>query len=284
MTEPGDRAPVPRASQHLRRPRQYRGVPAPLRVARDRLPGEHAAGRERHCPRPTCTTSAAARIAIRCWSRTTCRARPAICARPSTTARRCWRCAAATSCWVDRYRGPPWGRDAGHRAGRPGDGRRRRSHDRQHHAGVRSRRRRQCARWWASRTTPGARIWAPASKPLGRVIRGRGDNGEDGGEGVRDGRVIGTYVHGPLLPKNPWLADLIITEALARRNGAVELEPLDDSLELESQRVAAARGGTVHRAQSSPRWTNGSPGRHRSRNRWIGGRRSTLPSSERGTS
>ncbi len=80
----------------------------------------------------------------------------------------------------------------------------------------------------------------PANRWAGS-FEGRGNNGEDGGEGVRDGRVIGTYVHGPLLPKNPWLADLIITEALERRNGAVELEPLDDTLELESQRVAAAR-------------------------------------------
>ena len=81
-----------------------------------------------------------------------------------------------------------------------------------------------------------------ACEPLGRVVRGRGNNGEDGGEGVRDGRVIGTYVHGPLLPKNPWLADLIIAEALERRHGRVALEPLDDALELESQRVAAIRG------------------------------------------
>jgi CobQ-like glutamine amidotransferase family enzyme len=81
----------------------------------------------------------------------------------------------------------------------------------------------------------------PGLEPLGRVIKGRGNNGEDGGEGVRDGRVIGTYVHGPLLPKNPWLADWIIAEALDRRYGRVELEPLDDTLERESQRVAAAR-------------------------------------------
>jgi CobQ-like glutamine amidotransferase family enzyme len=81
----------------------------------------------------------------------------------------------------------------------------------------------------------------PGLAPLGRVVRGNGNNGEDGNEGVRDGRVIGTYVHGPLLPKNPWLADLIIAEALERRHGDVELEPLDDALELESQRVAADR-------------------------------------------
>lgn len=81
----------------------------------------------------------------------------------------------------------------------------------------------------------------PGLEPLGRVVKGRGNNGEDGGEGVRDGRVIGTYVHGPLLPKNPWLADWIIAEALERRYGRVELEALDDTLESESQRVAAAR-------------------------------------------
>ena len=78
-------------------------------------------------------------------------------------------------------------------------------------------------------------------QPLGRVVRGRGNNGEDGQEGVRDGRIIGTYVHGPLLPKNPWLADLIIAEALERRHGRVELAPLDDALELEAQRVAGER-------------------------------------------
>jgi CobQ-like glutamine amidotransferase family enzyme len=77
-------------------------------------------------------------------------------------------------------------------------------------------------------------------EPLGRVIHGHGNNGEDGGEGVRAGTVIGTYVHGPLLPKNPWLADWLIVRALARRGWAGELEPLDDALELEAQRVAAA--------------------------------------------
>jgi lipid II isoglutaminyl synthase (glutamine-hydrolysing) len=77
-------------------------------------------------------------------------------------------------------------------------------------------------------------------KPLGRVVTGHGNNGSDGGEGVHAGGVIGTYVHGPLLPKNPWLADWLIARALAR-GGAIEpLEPLDDALEHEASRVAQA--------------------------------------------
>ena len=69
-------------------------------------------------------------------------------------------------------------------------------------------------------------------QPLGRVVSGFGNNGKDGAEGVRRGRLIGTYLHGPLLPKNAWLADVLIAWALERRHGtAPELEPLDDRLE-----------------------------------------------------
>ncbi|HEY7152142.1 MAG TPA: glutamine amidotransferase [Solirubrobacterales bacterium] len=82
--------------------------------------------------------------------------------------------------------------------------------------------------------------------PLGRVIRGFGNNGEDGHEGVRRANMIGTYLHGPLLPKNAWLADRLIELALSRRLGASpQLEPLDDELELaahESAHGAAMRG------------------------------------------
>lgn len=63
-------------------------------------------------------------------------------------------------------------------------------------------------------------------EPLGRVLKGHGNNGKDDFEGVRKGNVIGTYLHGPLLPKNVWLADRLIELALG-----VELDPLDDSLE-----------------------------------------------------
>ncbi len=82
-----------------------------------------------------------------------------------------------------------------------------------------------------------------AAQPLGRVVKGFGNNGHDGLEGVRRDNLIGTYLHGPLLPKNAWLADRLIQMALARREGSEpELAPLDDSLETaahESARKAA---------------------------------------------
>jgi lipid II isoglutaminyl synthase (glutamine-hydrolysing) len=77
-------------------------------------------------------------------------------------------------------------------------------------------------------------------RPLGRVLHGHGNNGRDGGEGVHAGRIVGTYIHGPLLPKNPALADLLIAEALGRRHGTVGLEPLDDRLEGTAHDVALA--------------------------------------------
>ena len=67
--------------------------------------------------------------------------------------------------------------------------------------------------------------------PLGRVLSGHGNNGEDGTEGARYQNVFGTYSHGPLLPKNPEFADLILQTALAYRNPGVTLPPLDDRLE-----------------------------------------------------
>jgi lipid II isoglutaminyl synthase (glutamine-hydrolysing) len=70
------------------------------------------------------------------------------------------------------------------------------------------------------------------AQPLGRVLAGFGNNGEDGLEGVRSGNLIGTYLHGPLLPKNAWLADHLIATALEQRYGSrPELGPLDDALE-----------------------------------------------------
>ena len=77
-------------------------------------------------------------------------------------------------------------------------------------------------------------------QPLGRVVSGFGNNGKDGVEGVRRGRLIGTYLHGPLLPKNAWLADVLIAWALERRLGAApDLEPLDDRLEQAAHESAA---------------------------------------------
>jgi CobQ-like glutamine amidotransferase family enzyme len=72
-------------------------------------------------------------------------------------------------------------------------------------------------------------------RPLGRVLNGQGNNGRDGFEGVHRDNVIGTYLHGPLLPKNIWLADRLIELALG-----IELEPLAND-ELEDAAHASAR-------------------------------------------
>ena len=68
-------------------------------------------------------------------------------------------------------------------------------------------------------------------RPLGKVSFGYGNNGEDGQEGVRYRNVFGTYLHGPLLPKNPHLADLLLRLALQRRDSNAFLMELDDRLE-----------------------------------------------------
>jgi lipid II isoglutaminyl synthase (glutamine-hydrolysing) len=80
------------------------------------------------------------------------------------------------------------------------------------------------------------------AEPLGRVVAGFGNNGEDGFEGTRVGGAVGTYLHGPLLPRNPWLADWLLARALARKLGeAPQLEPLPDEFESRAQRVSADR-------------------------------------------
>jgi lipid II isoglutaminyl synthase (glutamine-hydrolysing) len=72
----------------------------------------------------------------------------------------------------------------------------------------------------------------PSAEPLGRVLHGHGNNGRDRHEGVKRLNLIGTYLHGPLLPKNAWLADRLIALAIERRTGSPpELEPLGDDLE-----------------------------------------------------
>ena len=70
---------------------------------------------------------------------------------------------------------------------------------------------------------------------LGRVVAGSGNNGDDGTEGVAEGAIFGTYLHGSLLPKNPHLADHVTAAALRRRDIKI-LEVLDDTLELEAHR------------------------------------------------
>jgi len=79
----------------------------------------------------------------------------------------------------------------------------------------------------------------PDAAPLGRVIAGHGNNGKDKTEGAVQGKLIGCYLHGSALPKNPWLADRLIGWGLARRHGPVELAPLDDAEEYAAQVQAA---------------------------------------------
>ncbi|MGH7752153.1 MAG: glutamine amidotransferase, partial [Gemmatimonadales bacterium] len=83
----------------------------------------------------------------------------------------------------------------------------------------------------------------PSARPLGVVERGWGNNGEDRTEGAVYRHAYGTYLHGPLLPKNPWLADHLIAAALRRIHGEVMLAPLDDRLEREAHEAALRRFG-----------------------------------------
>jgi CobQ-like glutamine amidotransferase family enzyme len=88
----------------------------------------------------------------------------------------------------------------------------------------------------------GRTILGEGATPLGRVVAGFGNDGESGFEGCRVSAAIGTYLHGPLLPRNPWLADWLLAQALARQLGSPpELEPLPDELELRAHEVASAR-------------------------------------------
>ena len=72
---------------------------------------------------------------------------------------------------------------------------------------------------------------------MGEVLYGHGNDGTTGQEGCLYKNVMGTYVHGPLLPKNPGVADYLISHALERRYGTAELEPLDDTEELAANKV-----------------------------------------------
>jgi CobQ-like glutamine amidotransferase family enzyme len=73
-------------------------------------------------------------------------------------------------------------------------------------------------------------------EPLGRVVSGYGNNGEDGTEGAFYRNAIATYSHGPLLPKNPFIADWLIQTALLEKyQTSVSLEPLDDTLATQAR-------------------------------------------------
>jgi CobQ-like glutamine amidotransferase family enzyme len=80
-------------------------------------------------------------------------------------------------------------------------------------------------------------------QPLGRVVAGFGNDGRSGFEGCRLGRALGTYLHGPLLPRNPWLADWLLAQAVAHATDGDPpvFEPLGDELEAEAHSVAAGR-------------------------------------------
>ena len=86
----------------------------------------------------------------------------------------------------------------------------------------------------------GRTVLGPRAEPLGTVLRGHGNDGTTGLEGVRTGNVIATYMHGPLLPKNVWFADWLVQRAL----GMTEpLAPLDDALELAAGAAARRAAG-----------------------------------------
>lgn len=72
-------------------------------------------------------------------------------------------------------------------------------------------------------------------EPLGKVIKGYGNNGEDSTEGIRYKNTFGTYSHGPVLPKNPDFADLLISKAIENKYGKTQLAKLDDSLEAKAR-------------------------------------------------
>jgi CobQ-like glutamine amidotransferase family enzyme len=100
---------------------------------------------------------------------------------------------------------------------------------------------------WAGETLAGFEnhagrtILDDGAEPLGRVVAGFGNDGSSGYEGCRYRRAYGTYLHGPLLPRNPWLADRLLEEALAHAGVEERLAPLPDELEHEAHGVSAAR-------------------------------------------
>ncbi|MCR2020989.1 glutamine amidotransferase [Blautia pseudococcoides] len=87
----------------------------------------------------------------------------------------------------------------------------------------------------------GGRTYIGDNEPFGKVLYGSGNNGEDKAEGVLYKNVVGTYLHGPLLPKNPHICDHLIANALERKYGKGELAPLDDSQEIEANQYIYQR-------------------------------------------
>ena len=87
----------------------------------------------------------------------------------------------------------------------------------------------------------GGRTFIGDNKPLGKVLFGYGNNETEKAEGVLYKNVIGTYLHGPLLPKNPHICDYLIKNALERKYGTSDLAPLDDEQELQGNRYIVER-------------------------------------------
>ena len=87
----------------------------------------------------------------------------------------------------------------------------------------------------------GGRTFIGDNRPFGKVVFGYGNNGEDHQEGVMYRNVNGTYLHGPLLPKNPQVCDLLLKSALERKYGVSQLCPLDDTQEKEANEYIVKR-------------------------------------------
>lgn len=87
----------------------------------------------------------------------------------------------------------------------------------------------------------GGRTYIGDNKPFGHTLYGHGNNGDDGTEGILYKNVIGTYLHGPLLPKNPHVCDYLLSNALEHKYGTAELTPLDDTQEIEANQYIYQR-------------------------------------------
>ena len=204
------------------------------------LRGRRAAARATPCRRPTSTTSAAARIATRSRSPRTWSARAADLRAAVDGGAAVLAVCGGYQLLGHGYRGHAGRRDAGHGARRPRHRGRPDADDRQHRDPLRARPRRPAHGGRVREPRRAAPASARASSRSAASCTATATTARDGGEGVRAGRVIGTYIHGPLLPKNPWLADWLVREALERRHGHRGARP--------ARRRARARGPPGRRA------------------------------------
>ena len=87
----------------------------------------------------------------------------------------------------------------------------------------------------------GQTFLGPKAKPLGHVVKGAGNNGQDETEGARLGNIIGSYLHGSLLPKNPAIADWLIEQAATKKFGDFTPTVIDDRFAQEARKIALKR-------------------------------------------